>query len=59
MEYLAFQVTHYDVKHKTKNRGNKKYDATNFLKESSQIYRFSKLLLQYKGNMITYVSDFN
>ena len=59
MEYLGFWVTCEGVKPIDKIRINKKYDATNFLKGSASVYRFSKLLSRYVGKTLTYVSTFN
>ena len=51
MEYLGFWVTRDDVK--------KKYYATAFSKRSTQIYRFSELISQYMGKILTSDIAFN
>ena len=58
-EYLGFWVIRNGVKPIDKNRSNKEYDDTYFLKRSTSVYRFSKLLSIYVGKIITYVSTFN
>ena len=54
MEYLCFWVTRDGVK-----RINRKIEATYFLKGSTKVYRFYKLLPRYVAKAVTYVSAFN
>ena len=59
MQYLGLWVTQDGVKPIDKNRSNKKYDATDFSKISTPVYRFSKLISLYVGKTLTYVSTYN
>ena len=59
MGHLILWVTHNGVIHLNKNKINKKYDTTNFLKIILLIYRFSELLLKYLGKVVAYVRTLN
>ena len=59
MEYLGFWETHDSAEPIDKNTSNKKYEATDFSKMSTSVYRCSELLPQYVVKRITYVSAFN
>ena len=59
MQYLGLWVTRDGIKSIEKNTSNKKYEATDFLKRSTLVYRCSELLPRYVGKTPTCISAFN
>ena len=59
MQYLGLWVTRDGIKSIEKNTSNKKYEATDFLKRSTLVYRSIELLPRYVVYTPTCISAFN